>query len=72
MLCDGAALDRAILSAHRRVILRHRQLRTPLVIWRDGRIAEVDPESVELPEIPELPERDETQAAEKDRTDPRP
>ena len=46
---DGAAIDRAIVAAHRRVILRHRQLGVPLVIWRDGQVVEVSPESIDLP-----------------------
>jgi len=46
---DGTAIDRAIVAARRRVILRHRQLGMPLVIWRDGQVVEVPPESVELP-----------------------
>lgn len=45
---DGAAIDRAIIAARRRVILRHRQLGVPLVIWRDGQVVEVPPESVDL------------------------
>jgi hypothetical protein len=49
ILRDGTAIDRAIVAAHRRVILRHRQLGVPLVIWRDGQVVEVPPESVELP-----------------------
>lgn len=50
MVRDGAAIDRAIVAARRRVIRRHRQLGIPLVIWRDGRVIEVAPESVDLPE----------------------
>jgi hypothetical protein len=50
MVRDGAAIDRAIIAARRRVIRRHRQLGVPLVIWRDGRVMEVAPESVDLPE----------------------
>ncbi len=50
MVRDGAAIDRAIVAARRRVIRRHRQLGVPLVIWRDGRVIEVAPESVNLPE----------------------
>jgi hypothetical protein len=50
ILEDGDAIDRAIVAAHRRVILRHRQLNIPLVIWRDGKVVEVAPESVELPD----------------------
>lgn len=46
---DGDALDRAIVAARRRVIRRHRQLGVPLVIWRNGEVVEVTPESVELP-----------------------
>lgn len=46
---DGAAIDRAIIAARRRVIQQHRQLGVPLVIWRDGQVVEVDAESVELP-----------------------
>lgn len=49
---DGTAIDRAMVKAHRRVILRHRQLGLPLVIWRDGQVVEVPPESVELPADP--------------------
>lgn len=49
MVHDGAAIDRAIIAAHRRVIRRHRQLGIPLVIWRDGKVIEVAPESVDLP-----------------------
>ncbi len=46
---DGAAIDRAIVAARRRVIQRHRLLGVPLVIWRDGQVVEVPAESVELP-----------------------
>lgn len=46
---DGTAIDRAIVAARRRVILRHRQLDVPLAIWRGGQVVEVPPESVELP-----------------------
>jgi hypothetical protein len=49
ILRDGNAIDRAIVATHRRVILRHRQLSIPLAIWRDGKVIEVAPESVELP-----------------------
>jgi len=49
ILRDGEAIDRAILAAHRRVVLRHRQMGVPLAIWRDGRVVEVAAESIELP-----------------------
>ena len=46
---DGTAIDQAIAAAHRRILLHHRQLGIPLVIWRDGQVVEVDPDTVELP-----------------------
>lgn len=49
ILRDGDAIDRAIVATRRRVILRHRQMGVALAIWRDGRVVEVPPESVELP-----------------------
>lgn len=50
---EGTAIDRAMVAAQRRVILRHRQLGIPLVLWRDGQVVEVDPETVDLPELPD-------------------
>jgi len=50
VLFDGEALDRAIVAARRRTILRHRALGIPLVVWQDGRVVELDPHQVELPE----------------------
>jgi hypothetical protein len=49
-LQDERALDRAIVSAHRRVILKHRQLGTPLVLWQNEMVTEVPADRVELPE----------------------
>ena len=46
---DGDALDRAIVAARRRVIRLHRFLGVPLVIWQDGKVVEVAPDSVDLP-----------------------
>lgn len=46
---DGRAIDRAIVAARRDVILHHRRMGAPLVIWRDGKVVEVDPETAELP-----------------------
>jgi hypothetical protein len=50
ILRDGDAIDRAFAEAYRQTVLRHRALRVPLVFWRDGKVVEVDPESVALPE----------------------
>jgi hypothetical protein len=49
ILRDGKAIDGAIVATHRRVILRHRQMNVPLAIWRNGKVVEVPPESVDLP-----------------------
>ena len=49
ILRDGAALDRAIMAARANVIRQHRQLGLPLVVWRDGRVVKVPPDSIELP-----------------------
>ena len=49
VLRDGAAIDRAIVRAHRDVVLRHRKLGLPLVIWRDGRVVEVSADIIHLP-----------------------
>ncbi len=49
ILRDGDAIDRAMVAAHRQVILRHRQSGVALAIWRDGRVIEVAPESLDLP-----------------------
>lgn len=47
---DGTAIDGAIETARWRVVLRHRQLGLPLVVWRDGRVVEIPAESVVIPE----------------------
>lgn len=49
ILRDGEAIDRAVVAAHRRVILRHRQLGLPLVIWQGGKVVEIPADRVELP-----------------------
>jgi hypothetical protein len=49
VLRDGEAIDRAIVRAHRDVVLRHRKLGLPLVIWRDGKVIEVSADSIDLP-----------------------
>ena len=43
---DGTAIDRAIETARRRVMRRHRQLGIPLAIWQEGRVVEIPPESI--------------------------
>ena len=54
LLQDGAAIDRAIVASHRRVVLKHRQMNIPLAVWRQGRVMELAPESVPLPDADQL------------------
>jgi predicted ABC-type ATPase len=49
---DG--LRESIAKADREVLLRHRAAGVPLVLWRDGKVVHVDPNTVELPEVSEL------------------
>lgn len=48
---DGRAIDRALVVAYRRTVLRHRSQGLPLVAWRDGRVVEIPADEVELPEV---------------------
>lgn len=50
ILRDGTAIDRAIERAGYAVVRRYRQLGLRLVIWQDGRVVEVPPESVPIPD----------------------
>jgi hypothetical protein len=49
VLRDGEAIDRAIVRAQREVVLRHRKLGLPLVIWRDGKVVEAPADTFDLP-----------------------
>lgn len=51
ILRDGAAIDRAFVASYRRTVLRHRHLRAPLVVWKDGQVLEVSADEVELPAV---------------------
>lgn len=50
ILRDGTAIDQAIERAGYAVVRRHRQLALPLVLWQDGRVVEVPPDSVPIPD----------------------
>lgn len=50
ILQDGRAIDLAFERAGYDVVRRHRQLGVPLVIWQDGRVVDVPPESVRIPD----------------------
>jgi hypothetical protein len=51
---DRRAIDAALDRAERNARLRHKQLGVPLVIWRDGQIAEIPPEEIVV-DVPEMP-----------------
>ncbi len=46
---DRTAVDDALLIAYYRAVLKHRQAGVPLVLMRDGQIAEVDASTIEIP-----------------------
>lgn len=48
-LLDVSEVEAAMTSANRATVLRHRSLGIPLLVWRDGRMVEVDPWTIELP-----------------------
>ena len=48
IIMDGTSIERAIVAARRRLVETHRQLGIPLVIWRDGKVVEIAPETVDL------------------------
>lgn len=54
ILQDGPALDAAIEMAGYDVVRRHRRLGVPLVIWQDGHVVEVPPETVRIPDDDDL------------------
>jgi hypothetical protein len=49
---DGDAIDRALVAAYRRTVLRHRNAGVPMAFWRDGQVVEVPADEVELPADP--------------------
>ena len=52
---DGAGIEAALLRAAARARENARRHGTKLVIWRDGKVCEVDSDEVPLPDA-ELPE----------------
>ena len=49
ILRDGTGIDHAIERFGYAVVRRHRQLGIPLVIWQDGHVVELPPETVWIP-----------------------
>jgi hypothetical protein len=44
---EGVQIDRALETATREAILRHKQLGLPMPVWRDGKTVLVTPEELE-------------------------
>lgn len=49
---EGKPIDDAMNAAVREVVLRHKQLGMPLVVWRDGKIVWIRPEDIPASETP--------------------
>lgn len=43
---EGKPIDDAMNAAVREVVLRHKQLGMPLVVWRDGKCVWIPPEQI--------------------------
>lgn len=50
LMRERTAVDRAVMLAAHDAVRLHRRHNVPLVLWRDGRVAHVDPWTVPLPE----------------------
>jgi len=50
LMRDRTEVDRAIVLAAQDAVRLHRRHNVPLVLWRDGGVAHVDPWTVPLPE----------------------
>lgn len=48
IILDGTAIDRAIIAAGHKVIEHHRMLGVPLVVWRDGKVAEICADTISV------------------------
>ncbi len=48
LMLEGTAIDESLRIAFARTVLRHRQLGLPLVVWHDGRVAEIPADAFPL------------------------
>lgn len=53
LLADTERVTDAVRQAGRDARLRHKQLGVPLVVWRDGKVAEIPPEEIVVESPPE-------------------
>ncbi len=53
LLREGKPIDDAMNAAVREVVLRHKQLGLPLVVWRDGKVVWIPAEEISADEAPQ-------------------
>jgi len=49
---EGTPIDAAIRAAAREAVLQHKQKGLPLAVWRDGKVAWISPEEIDLGPTP--------------------
>jgi isoaspartyl peptidase/L-asparaginase-like protein (Ntn-hydrolase superfamily) len=47
---DRESMDRALARAVRQAVLQHKRAGNPVAIWRDGKVAWLNPDEIELPD----------------------
>lgn len=47
LFTDGSKIDQAVKDARNKLILKHRALNEPLVIWKDGKVQHLSPDQLE-------------------------
>ena len=53
---DGTAIAQAMNAAAREAVVQHKQKGLPLVVWRDGQVAWISPDEIDLgPDIHSTP-----------------
>ena len=53
---EGTEIDAAMNAAVREAVLQHKRKGLPLVVWRDGKVAWIRPEEIDLgPDFPSMP-----------------
>ena len=48
LFCEGTAIDAAMNAAAREAVLQHKQKGLPMVVWRDGKVAWIPPDEIDL------------------------
>jgi hypothetical protein len=53
LFLEGTPIDRAIARGVREALLRHKLLGQSIVVWKDGRTAEIPAEQIVIPPEPD-------------------